>query len=70
MRIKKLNKFIKDILIIKSFNKIMICCKMFYKKLIKVFKKIELHKKNEITFFLCLLIQSFKNHIKFFYFFL
>ena len=43
---------------------------MFCKKLIKVFKKIELHEKNEITLFLCLLMQDFKNHIKFFYFFL
>ena len=34
----------------------------------KVFKKIELYEKNEITFFLCLLIQNFKNYIKFFYF--
>ena len=70
MKIKKLNKFMKDILIIKSFNKIVICCKMFYKKLIKVFKKIKLHEKNEITLFLCLLMQDFKNHVKFFYFFL
>ena len=51
MRIKKLSEFIKDILIIKSFNKIMICCKVFYKKLIKAFKKTELHKENEIIFF-------------------
>ena len=56
MRIKKLNKFVKNILIIKSFNNIVICCKMFYKKLIKVFKKIKLYKKNEITFFLYLLM--------------
>ena len=56
MRMKKLNEFIKDILIIKSFNKIVICCKMFCKKSMKVFKKIELHKENEITFFLCLLM--------------
>ena len=34
----------------------MICCKMFHKKLMKAFKKTELHKENEITFFLCLLI--------------
>ena len=46
----------KDILIIKSFNKIMICYKVFHKKLIKAFKKIELYEKNEITFFLCLLM--------------
>ena len=43
---------------------------MFCKKLMKAFKKIELHEENEITFFLCLLMQSFKNYIKFFYFFL
>ena len=35
----------------------------------KVFKETELHKKNEI-FFLCLLMQNFKNYIKLFYFFL
>ena len=70
MRIKKLSKFIKDILIIKLFNKIVIYCKVFYKKLMKVFKKTELHEENEITFFLCLLMQSFKNHVKLFYFFL
>ena len=70
MRIKKLNKLAEDILITKSFNKIMIYCKMFYKKLMKVFKKTELHKKNEITFFLCLLMQDFKNCIKLSYFFL
>ena len=34
----------------------MICYKMFYKKLMKVFKKIELHKKNEIFFFIYLLM--------------
>ena len=55
MKIKELNKFIKDILIIKLFNKIMICCKVFYKKSMKAFKEIELHKKNEF-FFLCLLM--------------
>ena len=43
---------------------------MFYKKLMKVFKKTELHEKNEVTFFLCLLMQDFKNCIKFFHFFL
>ena len=69
MRIKKLNKFVKDILIIKLFNKIMICYKIFHKKLIKVFKKTKLHKKKKITFFLCLLMQDLKNYIKFFYFF-
>ena len=53
---KKLNEFTKDILITKLFNKIVICYKMFYKKLMKAFKKIELHEKNEITFFLCLLM--------------
>ena len=67
---KKLNKFAKNILIIKLFNKIMIYYKMFYKKLIKTFKKTELYEENEITFFLYLLIQNFKNCIKFFYFFL
>ena len=70
MRIKKLNKLAKDILIIKSFNKIVICCKMFHKKSMKAFKKTELHKKDEITFFLCLLMQSLKNHIKLSHFFL
>ena len=66
MKIKKLNKFIKDILIIKLFNKIIIYYKIFHKKSMKVFKKIELHKKNKITFFLCLLMQDLKNYIKFF----
>ena len=70
MRMKKLNEFVKNILIIKLFNKIVIYYKMFYKKLIKAFKKTELHEKNEITFFLCLLMQDFKNCIKLFYFFL
>ena len=70
MRIKELNKFIKNILIIKLFNKIVICCKMIHKKLIKVFKKIELYKKKKITFFLCLLMQDFKNCVKLFHFFL
>ena len=42
---------------------------MFHKKLMKVFKKIELYEKNEITFFLYLLMQDFKNCVKFFYFF-
>ena len=37
---------------------------MFHKKLMKTFKKTELYKKNEITFFLCLLMQDLKNHIK------
>ena len=60
----------KDILITKSFNKVVICCKMFYKKLMKVFKKTELHKENKITFFLCLLMQSLKNHAKLSHFFL
>ena len=36
----------------------------------KIFKETELHKENKITFFLCLLMQDFKNHIKFFHFFL
>ena len=36
----------------------------------KAFKKTELHKKNEIIFFLYLLMQDFKNYIKLFYFFL
>ena len=48
----------------------MICYKVFYKKLMKVFKETELHEKNEITFFLYLLMQDFKNCIKLFYFFL
>ena len=65
MRIKKLNEFTKNILIIKSFNKVMICCKIFHKKLMKTFKETELHKENEITFFLCLSVQDFKNHAKF-----
>ena len=43
---------------------------MFHKKSMKAFKEIELHKENETTFFLCLLMQSFKNCVKFFYFFL
>ena len=64
MRTEKLNKFIKNILIIKSFNKIVICCKIFHKKLIKAFKEIELHKENEITLFLYLLMQNLKNCIK------
>ena len=38
---------------------------MFHKKSMKIFKKIELHKENEITLFLCLLMQDLKNHIKF-----
>ena len=70
MRIKKLNKLVKNILIIKLFNRVVIYCKMFCKKLMKVFKKTELHKKNEITLFLCLLMQDFKNCIKFSCFFL
>ena len=61
---KKLSKFAKNILITRLFNKIVICCKMFCKKSMKAFKKIELHEENEITFFLCLLMQDFKNHIK------
>ena len=56
MRIKKLNEFVKDILIIRLFNKIIIYCKMFHKKSMKTFKKIELHKENETTLFLCLLM--------------
>ena len=48
----------------------MICCKVFYKKLMKAFKETELHKENEITFFLCLLMQGLKNYIKFSHFFL
>ena len=52
MKIKELNKLVKNILIIKSFNKIIICCKMFHKKLIKVFKKTELYKKNEFFFYI------------------
>ena len=48
----------------------MICCKVFYKKLIKAFKKIELHEKNEITFFLYLLMQNLKNYAKLSHFFL
>ena len=36
----------------------------------KAFKKTKLHKKNKITFFLCLLMQGLKNHVKFFHFFL
>ena len=54
----------------KLFNKVVICCKVFCKKLMKAFKKTELHEKNEITFFLCLLMQNLKNHIKFSHFFL
>ena len=67
---KKLSKLAEDILIIKSFNKVVICCKVFHKKLMKAFKKTELYKENEITFFLCLLMQDFKNHIKLFHSFL
>ena len=51
IKIKELNKFIKNILIIKLFNKVVICYKMFHKKSIKAFKKIKLYKKNEIFFF-------------------
>ena len=67
---RKLNELVKDILITRLFNKIMICCKMFYKKSMKTFKKTELHKEDEITLFLCLLIQNLKNHIKLFHLFL
>ena len=59
MKTKKFNEFVKDILIIKLFNKIVICCKMFCKKIMKVFKKTELHEKNEIILFLCALEQSY-----------
>ena len=61
---KKLSEFAEDILIIKLFNKIMICCKVFCKKSMKVFKETELHKEDEITFFLYLLMQDFKNYAK------
>ena len=61
---KELNKLVKDILITKLFNKIVICCKMFHKKSMKVFKKTELHEENEITLFLYLLMQGFKNYVK------
>ena len=64
MRTKELNKLAKDILITRLFNRIVIYCKMFHKKSMKAFKKTELHKENEITFFLCLLMQDFKNHVK------
>ena len=70
MRMKKLNKLAKNILITKSFNKVVICYKVICKKSIKAFKKIELHEKNETTFFLCLLMQDFKNCVKLFCFFL
>ena len=43
---------------------------MFHKKLIKTFKKIKLHKENETTFFLCLLMQDLKNYVKLSHFFL
>ena len=56
MRMKRLNEFIKDILITRLFNKVVIYYKVFYKKSIKAFKETELHKENEITFFLCLLM--------------
>ena len=68
MRIKRLSEFAEDILITRLFNKIVICCKVFHKELIKAFKKTELHKENEITFFLCLLMQDFKNCAKLFHF--
>ena len=70
MRMRELSKLAEDILVTKLFNKIVICCKMFCKKLMKAFKKIELHEENEITFFLCLLMQSFKNYVKLSCFFL
>ena len=70
MKIKRLSKFAEDILIIKLFNKIMICYKVFHKKSMKTFKKTKLHEENEIIFFLCLLMQDFKNCIKLFYSFL
>ena len=69
MRTKKLSKLVKNILIIKSFNKIVVCCKMFHKELMKAFKETELHEEDEITLFLCLLMQGFKNHIKLSHFF-
>ena len=55
MKIKKLNKLAKNILIIKLFNKIVKCCKMFCKKLIQFLKKLNYIKKKNY-FFLCLLI--------------
>ena len=70
MRMKRLNELVKDILITKLFNKVVICCKVFYKKSMKAFKKTELHEKNETTFFLCLLMQNLKNCVKFFCLFL
>ena len=51
MRMKKLNELVKDILITRLFNKIVIYYKVFCKKSIKAFKKIELHEENEIIFF-------------------
>ena len=65
---KELNEFMKDILIIKLFNKIVICCKVFCKKSMKAFKKTELHEENETIFFLYLLMQGFKNCAKFSHF--
>ena len=67
---KRLNKLVKNILIIRLFNRIVIYCKMFYKKSMKAFKETELYKENEITFFLCLSVQDFKNCAKFSHFFL
>ena len=56
MRMKELSELVKNILIMKLFNRVVICCKMFYKKSMKAFKKTELHEENEIIFFLCLLM--------------
>ena len=65
---RELNEFVKDILIIKLFNKVVICCKVFCKELMKAFKKTELHEKDKVILFLCLLMQDFKNYIKFSHF--
>ena len=64
MRTKKLNELAENILITRSFNKVVICCKVFHRKSMKAFKETELHKENEATFFLCLLMQDLKNHVK------
>ena len=53
INVKKL--ITKIIFFIKVIKRVVIYFKVLYKQLIKVYKKIELHEKNDFFFFLCLL---------------
>ena len=59
-----LSELAEDILVTRSFNRVVVCCKVFHRESMEAFKETELHEEDETTPFLCLLVQGLKDCTK------